>query len=216
MSKKLVSLCLLIQFLFVSLSLADNIVLNKDVFLNGEFFVGGWGGSVVSDASTLVDGVFLFQGNQWDINTVWWDENGQAPGDNNNIVIDLAGTYYIDAFTVQADDNDAYILEYLDENDEWKLAWDVPNYNWYEGIDLWGMQTRPDPYDNTMAYDLTTPLTAKALRLSGNLNSGDRYFSVSEVQAFGHAVPEPSTLSLLSTFLMMFGGVKLLNKRRKR
>ncbi len=47
------------------------------------------------------------------------------------------------------------------------------------------MQTRPNRYDNTQRYTLAVPVVTDALLFEGNLYRGDRYFSVSEIQAFG-------------------------------
>jgi hypothetical protein len=43
-----------------------NVALNANVTLNGgSFFTGGWGGLVVNP-NTIVDGVFVPRGTQWD------------------------------------------------------------------------------------------------------------------------------------------------------
>jgi hypothetical protein len=193
---------------------ADNIALNKEVFLSGTFFTGGWGGGAFANASTITDGNFFPQSQQWDQGPVWWDAN-YLQADTNSIYIDLDGDYEIESFIVQVDDNDAYILEYHDINSNtWQLAWDVPNYNVYMGTDLWGMQTRPDPTNNSMQYFLSAPIFADQLRIKGNLSNSDWNFSVSEVQAFGHAVPEPSSMSMLLLGVFTLLGVGLRRKKR--
>jgi len=136
---------------------------------------------------------------QW-LTVSWWDDRD---GIANHVVIDLSGTFTIESFIIQADDNDAYLLEYWDiANSAWQTAWDVPTrYNW-------GMQTRPNVNDDLARYVLGSTITTDTLRFSGNLSRGDRYFSVSEIQAFGYAasVPEPAMLVLLGAGFLGFMG----------
>jgi len=191
---------------------SSNVALNKDVTLVGSFFTGGWGGGTVVSEDTVVDGTFLPRGNQWDQGPVWWDSND---GGQRSIEIDLGGDYVIDSFIVQADDNDAYKLYYWDETTNgWVLAWDIPNYDAYG----WGMQTRPNPADDTEKYTLSTPITTDALRLEGNMENGDRLFAVSEIQAFGEpaeqSIPEfPIGLGILLPFAGILAVVITLRRK---
>ena len=149
---------------------------------------------------TIVDGLFLPQSQQWDQRAVWWDSHDVA---GQYITIDLGAIFSIESFVVQADDNDAYILSYWDlTTSSWELAWDVPNYDFLMSQNLWGMQTRPNPTDNNERYIIPGDnIITNALRLEGNVQDSDRYFSVSEVQAYGNAVAEPTTLLLIGTGL---------------
>lgn len=168
-----------------------NIALNAEVTTNGgTFFTGGWGGGLLASPSTIVDGAFFPQNNQWDQGPVWWDSND---GQDRYIKINLDGIYNIESFVVQADDNDAYELYYWDLNtNTWQLAWNIPNYDAYG----WGMQTRPNPSDNTVRYMLTTPITTNALKFNGNMNNGDKLFSVSEIQAYGQLAVVPVNIDI--------------------
>jgi hypothetical protein len=75
----------------------------------------------------------------------------------------------------QVDDNDDYELYYWDlSRNSWKLLWYIPNYNIYNGSDLWGMQTRPNPYDNSERYMLSSPIVTNALMLKGDMFNSDR------------------------------------------
>jgi len=157
-----------------------NVALNSNVQLKGApFFTGGWGSGQIVSASTIVDGIFLPRSRQWDQGAVWWDSTDDL---DRYIDINLDGTYSIHSFTVQADDNDPYDLLYWDlTTNSWRLAWAVPSYNAYGS----GMQTRPNPEDDTIKHTLPSPVTTNALRLKGVPNIGSIGYSVSEIQAFG-------------------------------
>ncbi|VAX15000.1 hypothetical protein MNBD_NITROSPINAE01-1632 [hydrothermal vent metagenome] len=217
-----------------------NVALNKQVTLDGIFFnpyTWGHGGSsyptkpstpsaMQALADTVTDGKFKHDGAQWNKKTVWWDTHHRPSAYVN---IDLGGTFYLESFIVQADDNDAYLLEYWDLNvSNWATAWNVPNVDWRDGVNLWGMQTRPKDDDDDSDDDgdddekgdddgdsrhvLGSPIKTTKLRLSGV--GGDKYYSTSEIQAFGykshhddddnksHDVPEPATLLLLGAGLV--------------
>ena len=85
------------------------------------------------------------------------------------------------------DDNDAYKLYYWDiSSSSWQLVWDVPNYDVVPDPANWGMQTRPNPDDDTERYMLASPIVTNALKFEGNMaDTGDKLFSVSEIQAYG-------------------------------
>ena len=203
-------ICFLIPF---QVSATTNVALNKDVTLNGSFFTNGWGGGLAVDKQTVVDGNFLPQSTQWDQGAVWWDSNQGTGNSGQNIVIDLAGTFRLSSFIVQADDNDAYDLYYRNgASDPWKLAWAVPNYDIVNGVDVSGLQTRPNPSDNAEQYFLPSSIVATDLMIKGNSDS-DFYYSVSEIQAFGAPVPEPGTIFLLGAGLI---GLGFFGRRRTR
>ncbi len=171
-----------------------NVALNGTVTLNGgSFFTGGWGGAAV-DPATIVDGVFLPRNTQWDVGTVWWDTNDGA---KRWIEIDLGNTFKIDSLTVQADDNDSYGLYYWNlDTSMWQMVWDVPNYDNYPDASSWGMQTRPNPLDDTQRYMLPSPIVTNALAIEGNMGGSDLLFAVSEVQAYGRVIPAPGAILL--------------------
>ena len=171
-----------------------NVALNGTVTLNGgSFFTGGWGGAA-ADPATIVDGVFLPRNTQWDVGTVWWDTNDGA---KRWIEIDLGNTFKIESLVVQADDNDSYGLYYWNlDTSMWQMVWDVPNYDNYPDPSSWGMQTRPNPLDDTQRYILTSPIVTNALAIDGNMGGSDLLFAVSEVQAYGRVIPAPGAILL--------------------
>lgn len=167
-----------------------NIALNKSVTLNGTFFVGGWGGGATVDKGTVVDGIFFPERTEWDQGAVWWDNNFFG---GQNIEIDLGGSFRINSFIVQADNNDTYRVSYLDSG-VWKSAWEVPAWGGY------GLITRP-------TENLLTPIITTALKFEAT--GGDDLYSVSEIQAFGQAPVPPSVLLLGSGILSLMGWRRL-------
>jgi hypothetical protein len=164
-----------------------NVAEGKPVTLNGEFGVMTccWPVGPLAPGATLVDEVFLPASSIWQTDTVWWDE--RHPGSvGNSIEVDLLGYKTLSGFIVQADDNDTYRLEYW-SGGGWLTAWDIP------AVGGFGMQTRPNPLDNTEIYMLGAPILTNRLRFSAT--GGDLFYSVSEIQAWG--VPEPGTAGLL-------------------
>lgn len=173
-----------VENVYANGSSAINVALNADVALHGgSFFTGGWGGGLVVSEDTIVDGVFFPRHHQWDQGPVWWDCHDEV---DRYITIDLGEVYIIESFIVQADDNDAYLLYYRDiTTSSWELAWHVPNYDAVPDPSNWGMQTRPNPDDDTERYLLPQKIITDTLMLRGDMDDGDQDFSISEIQAFG-------------------------------
>jgi len=153
----------------------SNVALGKPVTASGSF------DSLPSALATLTDGVFLPQGSFWKSDTVNWDRRNSSV-----VIVNLQGAFDLNGVIVQVDNNDAYVLEYHDPaTGEWKSLWSVPNYAYYGGATLWGMHTRPNPYDSSIIFSLPAAARADQLRLYADPLSGDGACAVSEIQAFG-------------------------------
>ncbi len=154
-----------------------NVALNAEVSL----VAGGVNGAALS---TLTDGVFRPRSTQWQNGTVWW--NGTTP----TMQIDLGGVFNIGGAILQGDDNDAYRILYRNmDTGAFETMWDVPNYDNFGG----GMQTRPNPDDDTEVFLLGQNFLTDAVRVVAV--SGDNAYSVSEVQLF--VIPAPASIGLL-------------------
>lgn len=174
---------------------STNVALGAAVSISGPDFgnSGSWGGSSPAPLSSVVDGVYLPNGTQWNTGTVFWS----GAYDADSVTITLAGTASVSSLTLQADNNDDYLVRYLDTADTWhSLTTISPHRSW--GMDM-GYAT------------LSSPVLAKAFSISAV--GGDGYYSVSEFQANGvMAVPEPETYAMLLAGLGVMGAVA---RRRK-
>jgi hypothetical protein len=190
--------------LFGSQASADliDIADGASVILNGDYGVlnnlcCGWNPAEPSAAgSTLTDGILRPQATVWQEGAVWWDATHQGSA-ANSIEIDLGGFHRLRAFSVQADDNDSYRIEVLNEADVWVTAWDIP------AVGGFGLQTRPDPSDPTAAFFLPSLIRGDRLRFTAT--GGDGFFSVSEINAF---VPEPASTGLFALALAAFAAIR--------
>jgi hypothetical protein len=128
-------------------------------------------------ADSVVDGRFLDRFQQWDEGPVWWEASSPDAVPGTWIQIDLAGPRTIGSVTVQADNNDSYLLTYRNPSSgDWKDLWVVPPEY------AFGMVTRPNQFDDGDRHVLPTPVTTDAVRIAAQ--EGDGMYAVSEVQLF--------------------------------
>ena len=180
----------------LSPAVPHNVALNRPVQVidpDGELGNnGGWGGEVLAPASTLTDGVHLAEGNTWQTNTLFWTETNGSGSFAARVQLD--GLYSVSRLTLQADNNDGYLVRYQGADGAWRDLTEM-------GVSCcFGMATR----DVTVA-----PVVASAFEIVGH--DGDGLYSMSEFQAFGvSAVPEPQSWALMAL------GCAVLAGRRRR
>ena len=166
----------------------------------------GWGIGTLADPSTLVDGMFVGDGQQWNIGTVYWQ--GGSPDTADTVTIALSGAATVTGLTLQGDNNDLYAVSYEDVGGTWHALSTLsphgsvdPTYNGGGGV-WWGMGT-----DSSFSA-----ITAIAFQIQAS--GGDGSYAVSEFQVTGEflpAVPEPT-----SGLLMLAGLGALASVARRR
>ena len=141
----------------------------------------GWsGGSTASDKLAPITGAVQPEATQWNHGSFWWD----ASVSTVSWTVTLDKSYALTGFSIQADDNDTYLLQYWNGS-TWADAVDVGTYGAY------GLVTRP-------TYSLATPITTHELRFTAT--GGDGLYALGHIEAYGSVVPEPST------WVMMLAG----------
>jgi hypothetical protein len=149
-----------------------NVIYGHPAQFQGDFFANGWASATVPDnaANIASDGLFFDLSHEWCDGTIWW--GGVEP----YLTIDLGEAYLIKSVVVQADDNDMYQLSYHvpgTDEDLWVELYVAPAIG---GI---GMQSREQ-------FHLPESVEADAFRFEAL--TGDNWYSVGELQAFGHPV----------------------------
>jgi hypothetical protein len=184
---------------------ATNVVLGSTVHLHGTFFTDPtyWSTGTNGTPDDLVNGVFQPDGTQWDFNSTWWNGDDNP---NNCIVIDLSCWAKIWCFTVQADDNDDYKLEYWGTDSAWHDAWDIL------APQGWGL--------TTSSTFLDSPIITDKLRFTAV--DGDGLYAVSQIEAKGKflccdpcCTPSGSAPDATSTVALLGGAIGLIGWVRK-
>lgn len=183
-------------------SAAENVALDKPVWISPAWGVPGsayayWGWEIPAPAlaspGTVNDGVFLNEGHQWNMDTLWWDDTHDAA----QLKIDFEGDYWINRLVLQVDNNDEYHVVLLhNAMPQWGTTVPV--------ADGWGMMTRE--------VILPVPVLAGSL-LFGHVDggAGDSLYAISELQAFAverSTVPAPAAVMLLVPGLLSLAGLR--------
>ena len=177
-----------------------NVAQGKAVSITGDVGVitagSIWPGSAVhppASLSSLVDGLYVPEGTEWQTGTVWWDEG--HPGSFNNVIeIDLNGSFLVSYLSIQADNNDKYGIFVRDGLGVWSGFATVRVFG------SSGMRERAGGF---------SPFLATAFRIDAF--GGDGLYSLSEFRAMGEPVPEPGSIFLLGT-----GALGLIARRRRK
>ena len=194
---------------FAPLANADNVALNADVSYAGSGFGGyssTWGTGALAQAGTVTDGLFLADGQQWNIDSVFWNGNS-IPDTEDSITVELKGAATVTGLVMQADNNDLYSVSYEDISGVWHaLPGTFSPHGTVSGVGSvgWGLGT------DSMSF--VSAITATAFNITAS--NGDGFYAVSEFQATGTflpAVPEPT-----SGLLMLAGLGALASLARRR
>jgi hypothetical protein len=182
---------------------AANVATGANVTITGSGFglSNGWGVGTPAAPSSLVDGAFVADGQQWNLGTVYWQ--GAATDNTDTITIALAGAATVTGLLLQGDNNDLYAVSYEDLGGTWHS---LPAAFSPHG-------TVADPGNPTVGWGMGVAaqsfaaVTAQAFRITA---SGDDSYAVSEFQATGQflpSVPEPAPALLLAMALGTLGAM---------
>lgn len=164
--------------------------------------------------SDITDGTFLPEGTAYHSTlaasaaTEWLGAmSGGAPATGLVLDINLGGNFSLTGAAVQADDNDAYLLQYLNEStNTWQTLYAVPAVSVGAGL-----VTRT----TTFAPVVTDELQFSAVQ-------GDGGYAVSQIEAYGTAVVSPPTAapeidpnSAASGIALLVGGLLIFTGRRR-
>jgi len=188
-------------------ALAANVATGANVTTTGSGFglSAGWGVGTPAAPSSLVDGAFVTDGQQWNLGTVYWQ--GDTTDSADTITISLAHAATVTGLLLQGDNNDLYAVSYEALDGTWHS---LPAAFSPHG-------TVADPTSGTVGWGMGVSsmsfaaITAQAFRINA---SGDQSYAVAEFQATGQflpTVPEPTSSLLV---LAGLGALGVMTRRR--
>ncbi len=191
-----------------SIAHADtNVALGASVTVVSMPSYDSYNNGTAGNLGKITDGTLLPEGTGYNSSTainnaVEWN------GKDTVFQINLGASYTINSLLVQADDNDAYYLQYLNlQTNTWTALYTAPIMS--EGV---GIVTRPSEYDPTAIYTLPTSVTTDAVRIFGgnsydnaciNNICGQGGYALAQVELFGNPAPVP----LPASAWMLLGGL---------
>jgi len=185
------------------LAVAANVATGANVSTTGSGFglSNGWGVGTLAAPSSLVDGAFVADGQQWNLGTVYWQ--GDATDSADTITISLSHAATVTGLLLQGDNNDSYVVSYEALDGTWHTLPD--------GFSPHG--TVADPGAGSVGWGMGVSaqsfaaITAQAFRINAG---GDQSYAVSEFQVTGEflpTVPEPASGLLLLAGLGALGAM---------
>lgn len=135
--------------------------------------------------------------------------------------ITLGGLYNVSGILVDADDNDAYYVDYFNSStSQWDPLYTAPIVS--EGF---GLRTRPTPGSND-PYEFATPVVTDAVEIFGGPSLDDYSFgsetgaggyAVAQVELFGTpftGVPEPAAWATMLLGMAGIGAAMRMSRRK--
>ncbi|MFA9454562.1 MAG: discoidin domain-containing protein [Candidatus Aminicenantaceae bacterium] len=173
--------CLVVSILICIPGAMAQVVLDEDYVLIQARSVEG-DGAYSNSLVLIIDGKSAPEAGLWNgERCVYWEDEAAF------FILDLGAEFLVVDAVLQVDDDDIYTLEYSADGLNY-LPWHVFYTGYGEtGRGLDTMSTNPQDPDHVPVPE-KDPLRARYIRLSAS--SGDRQYSLAELQIYGYALTE--------------------------